>query len=198
MNADDLRGRGLLLPVTAEERSRWQRRLNGMAVLRHMGAELDLSLPTVVRLTLGQQLEAHAGGLGTTALNGAVIAGMIDCGIATAGILQFRGRTCGTVHLSMDFMKPVRAAHPTLECCVVRRTEALAFVEAWIAGPDGRSHVRASGIVSLARLSGSRTAAEDQSEHWNWLATEAVPAMLHRPEHADPVLSTPCPREGLP
>lgn len=146
------RAQGLRLPVAAEDRAQWQQRLNALPVLRHMGAELDLTDPAVVRLRLVRQLDSHMGGLGTSALNGAVIAGMIDCGISTAGILQFRGRTCGTVHLSIDFMKPVRIALPTLECRVVRRTDSLAFIEARLLAPDSGTSTQASGIVALARL----------------------------------------------
>ena len=157
--------RALRLPVSAEARVRWQRQLNAMPVLTHMGAELDLSDPAVVRLALLRSNESHRGGLGTTALNGAVIAGMVDCGIATAGILQFRGRTCGTVHLSIDFMKPVRIPNPVLECRVLRRTDSLAFVEALLCGPGGVVYAQASGIVSLARLTRQ---VEPVIGHENW------------------------------
>ncbi len=171
----DRHERALRLPLPAEERGQWQARLNALPVLTHMGAELDLSHPAIVRLKLVRQMDAHMGGLGTTALNGAVIAGMIDCGISTAGILQFRGRTCGTVHLSIDLMKPVRAAHPTLECRVVRRTDSLAFVEARLLGPDGGIHAQASGIVSLARLAG-RHAGAGHHDNWSALHRAAEPA----------------------
>lgn len=191
MSASNLQGRGLRLPVTTEERAQWQRRLNMMPVLLHMGAELNLSDPIVVRLTLTQQLEAHAGGLGATALNGAVIAGMMDCGISTVGILQFRGRTCGTVHLSIDFMKPVRTAHPVLECCVVRRTDALVFVEARLLGSDGSMNARANGIVSLARLTGQQ-AKNGQHENWNLLQSGGFSGGVRQPEEPGQCLSTPC------
>jgi acyl-coenzyme A thioesterase PaaI-like protein len=140
------------LPLDAAQRAAWQARLNALPLLRHLGAALDLSDDAVVRVRLLERHPFHDGGLGTDALNGAVVAALMDCGMAASGILAFRGRTCGTLHLSIDYMKPVRIAEPVIECRVVRRTDSIVFVEARLAGRDGGACVRASGIVSVSQL----------------------------------------------
>ncbi len=160
--------RAIRFPLDAAQRACWESRLNTMALLTHMGAALDLSDEQAVRIRLVRPLAAHAGGLGGEAINGATLAAMADCGIATAGVLLFRGRTCGTLQLSMDFMKPVRSAAPELECRVLRRTSSLAFVEARLLGRHGALHFKASGIVSVAR------AMEGDDE--SWASRFAMPA----------------------
>nr|WP_245170289.1 MULTISPECIES: PaaI family thioesterase [unclassified Burkholderia] len=151
--------------MTLDERRIWRDRLSKMAILEHLGAELDLDDEHAVRLALVRRTRAHDGGLGTAALNGAMIAGMIDCAMSVAGILHFRGRTCGTMHLSIQFMKAVRDPRPVIECRAVRRTPSLVFVEACLVGRHGRYDVLATGIVGAAQ-----NALSDGGESTNWLA----------------------------
>ncbi|HAT32256.1 MAG TPA: PaaI family thioesterase, partial [Janthinobacterium sp.] len=137
-----------------------------MAILAHLGAELDLRDDHAVCLRLTRQGAAHQGGLGTDALNGAIIAGMIDCAMSVAGILHFKGRTCGTVQMSIQFMKPVRAAEPVVACYAVRKSPGMVFLEAHLLDDAGRSSATASGVVGVASLrNGSASGAQDA----NWL-----------------------------
>ena len=173
--------RTLRIPLDAAQRALWQARLNTLAVLTHLGAELDLSGDEAVRIRLVRSLPAHSGGLGGDAINGATLAAMVDCAVATTGVLLFRGRTCGTLQLSIDFMKPVRTALPELECRVVRRTSTLAFVEARLFGHRGALHLKASGIVCVAKAS----AGDGESWKSRFLAgaaAEADPELQSRPE----------------
>jgi hypothetical protein len=67
-------------------------------------------------------------------------------------------------------MKPVRAALPEIECRVLRRTSTLAFVEARLFGHRGALHLKASGIVSVAKASAG------DGESWtSRFAAEAEP-----------------------
>ena len=173
--------RAIRFPLDAAQRARWQAHLNTLALLTHLGAELDFSDEAIVRVRLVRPLPAHTGGLGGAAVNGATLAAMADCGIASAGVLLFRGRTCGTLQLSMDFMKPVRTAMPELECRVLRRTRSLAFVEARLLGRQGTVHFKASGIVSVAR------ALEGDDEAWaSRFAMTAIPDDAQTQKGPDP------------
>ncbi|RKP46991.1 PaaI family thioesterase [Trinickia fusca] len=158
----------LSVPGTAEDRAQWQARLGAMPILEHLGAALDLSDERVVRLALVRRTRAHTGGLGTEALNGAIIAGLMDCAMSVAGIVHFRGRTCGTVQLSIQFMKPVRAAQPVVECWAVRRSSSVVFLEARLIDGDGRPSVMATGMVGVARLAKRDSGTDGRS---NWLNT---------------------------
>jgi acyl-coenzyme A thioesterase PaaI-like protein len=172
--------RAIRLPLDAQQRAVWQARLNTLAVLTHLGAELDLSDDDAVRIRLVRALPAHSGGLGGDAVNGATLAALVDCAVATTGVLLFRGRTCGTLQLSIDFMKPVRTALPEIECRVLRRTSTLGFVEARLPGPRGALHLKASGIVSVAKAS----AGDGESWKSRFAAEPRTPAAL---PHFDPV-----------
>ena len=164
----------LRLPINAEGRTSWQRRLGGMAILAHLGAELDLRDDYAVHLRLKHCGAAQQGGLGTEALNGAIIAGMMDCAMSVAGILHFKGRTCGTVQISIQFMKPVRSPEPVVACYAVRKSPGMVFLEARLLDAAGRSSAMASGIVGLASL---RNGSESGEQDANWLE----PAGLSEP-----------------
>lgn len=159
----------LSIPFSVEERRIWQERLSSMAILRHLGVELNLEDEHVVRLTLKQRTPAHIGGLGAEAINGAMIAGMMDCAMSVAGILHFRGRTCGTMQLSIQFMKPVRSLHSVIECHAVRKSPNVVFLESHLLDHDGRSNVLATGIVGISILTKQRSS-KDEDGRSNWLA----------------------------
>lgn len=171
------RPHSLRIPVTGEDRELWQARLNNMAILRHLGASLCLHDDHVVRLTLEHRTSAHYGGLGTSALNGAMIAGMIDCAMSVAGILHFRGRTCGTVQLSIQFMKPVRSPCPIIECYAIRKASNMLFLNAQLLEEDNKCSVLASGIVGASRLKMKGSGGDGRS---NWF----MPAGMNDEETA--------------
>ncbi|WP_143189287.1 hotdog domain-containing protein [Paraburkholderia lycopersici] len=83
-----------------------------------------------------------------------MIAGMMDCAMSIAGILHFRGRTCGTVQLSLHFMKPVRCKAQMVECHAVRRASGVVFLEARLLESDQRCAVMATGMVGVTRVAG--------------------------------------------
>lgn len=163
--------RRLRIPMSREDRLAWEGRLGDMAILDHLGVTLDLQDQFVVRLHLRRMTSAHHGGLGTTALNGAIIAGMVDCAMSVAGILHFRGRTCGTLHLSIDFMKPIRTSQPCVECHAVRRAQNIVFLEARVMERGDRCCVSATGIVGLSVL---KQASPSPGEPGNWLMPEGL------------------------
>ena len=93
---EGLRARAMTIPMEPEQRSQWAAKFNRFAAMRHFGATLDLSDDQLVRVVLPKVEEHHRGGLGTSAVNGAVIAGMFDCALGVAGVMQFPGQRTGT------------------------------------------------------------------------------------------------------
>ncbi|MGS0894395.1 PaaI family thioesterase [Burkholderia stagnalis] len=156
---------GLDIPGRERDRARWQACLGAMPIIEHLGASLDLSDRRIVRLTLVRRTRAHEGGLGADALNGAIIAGLLDCAMSVTGVLHMRGRTCGTVQLSIQFMKPVRAASPMVECVAMRRSASVVFVEARLTEGRGRCSVLATGVVGAATLA-PRASGHDGRSNW--------------------------------
>ncbi|QMI49060.1 PaaI family thioesterase [Burkholderia sp. MBR-1] len=161
------------IPGPADARAQWQACLGAMPIIDHLGAALDLSDRRIVRLALVTRTPAHEGGLGTDALNGAIIAGLIDCAMSVTGILHMRGRTCGTVQMSIQFMKPVRTASPVVECVAMRRSSSVVFVEAQLIEGRGRCSVLATGVVAAATLA-LRASGRDGRSNWSEQAALAV------------------------
>jgi acyl-coenzyme A thioesterase PaaI-like protein len=146
---DAIRLRAQPIPLDAAERGRWQERMNALPGMLLMGARVDLSDGAVVRLTLASVGEQHLGGLGTRAVNGAVIAGMFDAALGVAGTLQFPGQRAGTIELAIKLMRPAFEAPLEVLGVAVRRTAHLAFTEAELHA-GGRRCASASGIVAVA------------------------------------------------
>lgn len=146
---DGLKLRAQPIPLDAAERQRWQERMNGLPGMRLIGAALDLSDAAVVRLTLSEVREEHLGGLGTRAVNGAVIAGLFDTALGVAGTLQFPGQRAGTIELAVKLMRPALEAPLEVLGIAVRRTSHLAFTEAELHA-GGRRCASATGIVAIA------------------------------------------------
>jgi len=146
---DSLKLRAQAIPLGEAERREVQHKMNGLPAMRLMGATIDLGDSAIVRLTLLSVSEHHLGGLGTRAVNGAVIAGMFDATLGVRGTLQFPGQRAGTVELSIKLMRPAFEAPLEMLGVTVKRTPHLAFTEAELHA-DGRLCASATGIVALA------------------------------------------------
>lgn len=89
------------------DRHEFERQWNSHAGMRHMGARVNLSTPGEVRCVVDPIEPYHRGGLGTEAVNGAVIAGVFDLVIGLSGYVHTRGRRAGVAQLSIQFLRPV-------------------------------------------------------------------------------------------
>ena len=146
---DALRARAQPIPLDDDARRAFAARLNALASMRMIGARVDLADARVVRLGLAAVAEHHLGGLGTRAVNGAVIAGLFDAALGVAGTLQFAGQPAGTVELSIKLMRPAFEAPLEVLAIALKHSPHLAFTEAELYA-EGRLCAVASGIVALA------------------------------------------------
>jgi len=146
---DALRARAQPIPLDDATRSQVAARMNALASMRMIGARFDLADPHVVRLGLAEVAEHHLGGLGSRAINGAVIAGLFDAALGVAGTLQFGGQRAGTVELSIKLMRPAFEAPIEVLSIALKHSPHLAFTEAELYA-EGRLCAVASGIVALA------------------------------------------------
>jgi acyl-coenzyme A thioesterase PaaI-like protein len=118
--------------------------------MRHMGAVLDLSDPTRVRAVVDPIRPEHRGGLGTDAVNGAVIAGVFDLVIGLAGYLQTAGRRAGVAQLSIQFLRPVLGSRFEVIGRPVRTGWTLVFATAELTDERGIVCARCDGIVAAS------------------------------------------------
>jgi acyl-coenzyme A thioesterase PaaI-like protein len=145
-----LRNRALHMPRSAAERNQWQNAFNGSPAAQHFGFRVDLSDPQFVAIRLDEIQPWHRGGLGTPAVNGAVIAGMFDLGLGLAGTQQFPQRPTGTIDLSIKLMKPTLGPQLVLYAWAVEKRTHVVFVEAEVHDNGNVISVMGQGLVSAS------------------------------------------------
>ena len=145
-----MRVRGLDMPLGSGDRRRWQDRFNAMPAMKFSGAVVDLDDPRLIRVILPKIETYHEGGLGGSAVNGAVICGMFDCALGVAGAQQFPGESTGTVELSIKMMRPARTAPLVFYAIATKRTLAICFAESKLFSGN-RLCAHCTGMVAVAK-----------------------------------------------
>jgi acyl-coenzyme A thioesterase PaaI-like protein len=140
----------ILSKLTPEEMRAFQAEWNEHPGMRHMGARLDLSSPGIVRAVVDPIEPQHRGGLGTEAVNGAVIAGIFDLVIGLCGYLQTAGRRAGVAQLSIQFLRPVLGERFEVHGHTTRTGKTLVFSFAELVDESGTVCARCDGIVAVA------------------------------------------------
>lgn len=118
--------------------------------MRQLGARLDFDRLDRVRAVLDPVMPFHRGGMGTEAINGAVLAGLFDLAIGTVGWLSRPQTRSGTVSLSMIFLRPTRGDRVSVEGRLLRAGRNLTFATAEIFDGRGEMTARCDGTVAVA------------------------------------------------
>jgi len=74
--------------------------------LKQVRAAIDLSNPNKPKVIIKEVTEIHRGGIGGEAVNGGIIAMMIDLAIGLLGLNYFNEGMTATSHLSIHYVKP--------------------------------------------------------------------------------------------
>jgi len=138
------------IPFGAPERVSMAQQWTDHPGMRHMGAQADFSDPRHVRVFIDPVQPVHRGGLGTAAVNGAVIAGLFDVAVGMVGHFQTMGRRAGTAQLNINFIRPVVGDHVEVLARLVRAGSNLVFAEAEALDGAGVTCARAMGIVAVS------------------------------------------------
>ena len=146
---EGLRSRALEIPMPLAYRETWTKGFNTLPAMQHFGASLNLTDSHLVQVTLPKLEDHHRGGFGTTAVNGAVIAGMFDCALGVAGIMQFPDKRTGTVELSIKLLRPVVGDTLDFYGIAIKASSSIAFTESELFS-GGRICALATGIVAVA------------------------------------------------
>lgn len=142
-----LAARGLPFPLDGPAVALFEKRFNQIPAMHHMGARLDLSAPPRVIVHLADVQPHHRGGMGTEAVNGAVLAGLADCALGVAGVLQFSAERSGTVEMSIKFLRATVGPSVTAHAVALKRSDSVVFAEAELYSA-GRLCALATGMVS--------------------------------------------------
>jgi len=137
-------------PLSPTEQVEFESLWNAHPGMRHMGARVDFSVPGAVRCVIDPVRPEHRGGLGTDAVNGAVIAGVFDLVIGLSGYVHTRGRRAGVAQLSIQFLRPVLGARLEAIARPARAGINLVFSTAEVYDERGVVCARCDGIVAVA------------------------------------------------
>ena len=136
--------------LTAAQRHEMAEHWNAHPGMRFLGARVELSTPDRVLAVVDPIQPFHRGGLGTEAVNGAVIAGLFDLVIGLSGYLHTRGRRAGVAQLNVQFLRPVEGDRLEVRGWPTRVGRTLVFAAAELR--DERDVVCAvcDGIVAVS------------------------------------------------
>jgi uncharacterized protein (TIGR00369 family) len=136
---------------TLEELSRAAEFLNHSAPLAHAGIRLSFPSTDVVAAEIQEVRAEHRGGLGTSAVNGGVLAAVFDLVTGCTALLVEPGRRSATVQLSMSFERPVLGDSVRAEARIDTQGQRTLFVSARIFDERGQVCARCQAVVALAR-----------------------------------------------
>ena len=83
---------------------------NASVQLKQMHLRIDLSNPAQPMVWIDQVQEMHKGGVGTEAVNGAVIAMLVDLAIGLLGVRHYAEGMTATSNLNINYVKPLLAS----------------------------------------------------------------------------------------
>lgn len=139
----------VLQPLDAQARHEMEGIWNANPVLTSMGVILDLSEADCLRACLDTVKPQHRGGLGTDAVNGAVLSGICDLMVGLVGIVYSEKHRTGTVQLNIHFLRPLRGDSLLAEARLTKAGRALIFSRVEIKDATGQVCVTAEGIASV-------------------------------------------------
>jgi uncharacterized protein (TIGR00369 family) len=82
---------------------------NRSVQLQHLGARIDMSDPEIPKGYIDELKDFHAGGIGSEAVNGGVIASLADLTMGLLGLLHFKEGMTATAQLTVHYLKPFRS-----------------------------------------------------------------------------------------
>lgn len=126
---DAMVARSEAIRFTPDQLAGFLAHFNKLDAITHFGATVETRENHLVLVELANVKTHHQGGLGTHAVNGAVVAGLFDCGLGVAGLLQFPGRRSGTTELSVKFLRPVLGEQVRVYAAAIKTADNVAFVE---------------------------------------------------------------------
>jgi uncharacterized protein (TIGR00369 family) len=136
---------------TLEDLARAAEFLNHSAPLAHAGIRLSFPATDLVVAEIPEVRAEHRGGLGTSAVNGGVLAAVFDLVTGCTALLVEVGRRTATVQLSMSFERPVLGDSLRAEARIDTQGQRTLFVSAKIFDARGQACARCQAVVALAR-----------------------------------------------
>ncbi|HEX8701163.1 MAG TPA: PaaI family thioesterase [Myxococcaceae bacterium] len=135
-----------------EQLDRFAAAFNQSKSLTFLGVRLSFSEGRKVVVTLPEIRTEHRGGLGTSAVNGAIIAGIFDLVIGCTAALVDPTKRCATLQLSMSFQRPLTGDSARAEAEIDSYGKNTLFASARMMDSEGNVCARAQGVVRLSSV----------------------------------------------
>lgn len=148
---DAMVARSEAIRFTPEQLAVFLANFNKLDAITHFGATVETRENHLVLVELANVQTHHQGGLGTHAVNGAVVSGLFDCGLGVAGLLQFPGRRCGTTELSVKFLRPVLGEQVRVYAAAIKTADNVAFVEGMLFSGKALCATASGMVATTAR-----------------------------------------------
>jgi uncharacterized protein (TIGR00369 family) len=136
---------------TLEELARAADFLNRSAPLAHAGLRLSFPSTELVVAELPEVKPEHRGGLGTSAVNGGVLAAVFDLVTGCTALLVNAKQRSATVQLSMSFERAVFGDSLRAEARIDTRGQRTLFASARLLDAQGQVCARCQAVVALTR-----------------------------------------------
>jgi uncharacterized protein (TIGR00369 family) len=136
---------------TKELLARYAEAFNRSKTLKYFGVRIDFAEDKVVA-TIDPIRPEQRGGLGTSAVNGGVMAALFDLVIGCTPALLDPTRRTATMQLSMSFQRPLRGDSLRAEARIDAHGKSTLFASAQIFDERGVECARCQGVVRISDL----------------------------------------------
>ncbi len=137
---------------TQEQLDRFAEQFNESQTLKYFGARLSFPQGEKVVVSLPEIRPEQRGGLGTSAVNGGILASLFDLAIGCTPALLDPTRRSATVQLSMSFERPVRGDSLRAEATLDTVGSSTLFASARLYDAQGEVCARCQGVVQMSRM----------------------------------------------
>lgn len=139
-------------PPSAELLARYAREFNKSSTLRYFGVQIGFPDQRTIEARVDKIIAEHRGGLGTSAVNGGVLAAIFDLVIGCTSALFDPTRRSATMQLSMSFERPVFGDSLRAEGRIDSAGNSVLFSSARLFDGAGLECARCQGLVRVSRL----------------------------------------------
>ncbi len=143
------------LPPSPQQLERYAELFNESVTLKYFGVRIAFPEGKRVEIRLDHIRPEHRGGLGTSAVNGGVLAALFDLAIGCTPALVDPTKRTATMQLSISFEKPVFGDSLRVESKVNSVGKSILFATAKIFDSQGTECARCQGVVRISGLTWS-------------------------------------------
>jgi acyl-coenzyme A thioesterase PaaI-like protein len=138
-------------PPAPEALVRYADEFNRSRILRFFGVKVSFPSQDRVEVRLDEIRPEHRGGLGSSAVNGGIIAALFDLAIGCTPALLDPTRRNATIQLSMSFEQAVLGDSFHIEANIDRAGGSTIFSSARLIDERGTTCARCQGVVRLSK-----------------------------------------------